>query len=52
MVVALEEALRLNPMSEEGLNRYWFCTELTGKYEESVKFHEELIELSPYSHFA
>ena len=52
VVVALEEALRLNPMSEEGLNRYWFCTELTGKYEESVKFHEELIELSPYSHFA
>jgi len=52
VVIALKDALRLNPMNEEGLNRYWFCTELTEKYEESVTFHEELIEQSPYSHLA
>lgn len=52
VVTALENALRYNPMSEEGLNRYWFCTELTEKFEESIKFHEQLIEQSPYSYLA
>ena len=45
VVIALKDALRMNPQSEEGLNRFWFCTELTEKYEESAKFHEELINL-------
>ena len=48
----LRTALKLNPMSEEGLNRLWFCTELTENYTESVQFHEALIEQSPYSHLA
>lgn len=52
VVKSLELALRLNPESEEGLNRYWFCTELTGKYNESITFHEQLIEESPYSYLA
>jgi tetratricopeptide (TPR) repeat protein len=52
VVDSLKAALRLNPNSEEGLNRYWFCTELTERYSDSVAFHEELIELSPYSHLA
>ena len=42
----------MNPANEEGLNRYWFCTELTEKYEESILFHEQLIEQNPYSHLA
>jgi tetratricopeptide (TPR) repeat protein len=52
VVEALKEALTINPMSEEGLNRFWFCVELSEKYEDSVKFHEELIDQSPYSHLA
>jgi tetratricopeptide (TPR) repeat protein len=52
VVEALKTAARFNPMSEEALNRFWFCTELTEQYEESVKFHEELIEQSPYSYLA
>ncbi len=49
---ALKNALLIDPENEEGLNRYWFCTELTGNYKESVAFHEELIEMSPYSFLA
>lgn len=49
---ALKDAIRQDPKNEEGLNRLWFCTELTEKYEESIKFHEELVELSPYSYMA
>jgi len=52
VVKALQDALKLNPMSEEGLNRFWFCTELTENYEDSIRFHEELIEACPYSHLA
>jgi len=52
VVQALKQALYQNPMSEEGLNRIWFCTELLEKYEDSVKFHENLIEVSPYSFLA
>lgn len=52
VVASLKEALRKNPMSEEGLNRFWFCTELKENYEDSIQFHEELIEKSPYSHLA
>ncbi len=52
VVKSLELALGFNPESEEGLNRYWFCTELTGKYNESIKFHEQLLEESPYSYLA
>jgi tetratricopeptide (TPR) repeat protein len=49
---ALKNALYADPENEEALNRFWFCTELTGKYEESIEFHEALIELSPYSYLA
>ncbi|MES2620534.1 MAG: tetratricopeptide repeat protein [Bacteroidota bacterium] len=52
MINALKDALRQDPKNEEGLNRFWFCTELLEEYEDSVKFHEELIEQSPYSHLA
>lgn len=52
VIEALCEALKQDPMSEEGLNRLWFCTELTEKYEESIKIHEGIIDQSPYSHLA
>lgn len=52
VVEALKNALLNDPENEEGLNRYWFCTELTGAYNESVEFHEQLINISPYSYLA
>ncbi|MBL0308965.1 MAG: tetratricopeptide repeat protein [Bacteroidetes bacterium] len=52
VVESLKKALEQDPQSEEALNRFWFCMELTESYEESVKFHEALIEKSPYSHLA
>ncbi len=52
VVEALKEALKVSPQNEEALNRFWFCMELTENYEESILFHEALIEKSPYSHLA
>ncbi len=52
VVNSLKNAVRQDPTNEEGLNRLWFCTELTGTYDESIKFHEMLIEDSPYSFLA
>ena len=52
VIAALKEAVKYDPKNQEGLNRLWFCFELTGKYEESIEFHLALIETSPYSHMA
>lgn len=52
VVRALKNALKQDPMNEEALNRIWFCTELWGKYHDSIKFHKELIEQCPYSYLA
>lgn len=52
VINCLKNALREDPKNEEGLNRLWFCTELTETYEDSIGFHEQLIEQSPYSHLA
>ncbi|MCW5908344.1 MAG: tetratricopeptide repeat protein [Chitinophagales bacterium] len=52
VINCLKNALREDPMSEEALNRLWFCTELTENFEDSIQFHEMLIEESPYSHLA
>ncbi len=52
VVDSLKSALRLDPKNEEALNRFWFCTELLESFQDSVNFHEELIEQSPYSHLA
>lgn len=52
VVDALKSALKVSPDNEEALNRFWFCMELTENYAESVTFHEQLIEQSPYSYLA
>ncbi len=48
----LKKALYHDPLNEEGLNRFWFCTEITEQFEESILFHKELIDISPYSYLA
>lgn len=52
VINCLKNALREDPMCEEALNRLWFCTELTEGFEDSIKFHEWLIDESPYSYLA
>ena len=49
---ALKSCLEINPGNEEALNRLWFCTELTEQYEDSRKFHKQIVDLYPYSHLA
>jgi len=48
----LKMALKYDPENEEALNRLWFCTELTEKFEESIRFHKALIDERPYSYLA
>jgi tetratricopeptide (TPR) repeat protein len=52
VINSLKNALREDPMNEEALTRLWFCTELTETHEDSIQFHEMLIEQSPYSYLA
>lgn len=49
---ALQYALTNDPQNEEAYNRLWFCTEITESYEQSIRFHSELIENNPYAYLA
>lgn len=48
----LQQCLALEPNNEEALNRVNYCVEITQKYEESVTFHQQLIDEHPYSYMA
>lgn len=52
MYQVLCEALRLNSDHREALERLWICIEATKKYEEGIRFHEELLDIDPYSSIA
>lgn len=49
---SLRDCLKSNTENEEGLNRLWFCTELTEQYEESRAFHKMIVDENPYNHLA
>ncbi|HMO40552.1 MAG TPA: tetratricopeptide repeat protein [Saprospiraceae bacterium] len=49
---ALRAALLENPRHQEALERIWLCIESTKKYEESVRLHQQLLDLDPYSYLA
>lgn len=48
----LEKVLELQPENEEALNRIWFATELTEKYDDSFHLHKKLIDKNPYNYLA
>lgn len=48
----LERVLRLNPRSQEALSRMWYAVELSGKYAESIRLHQEILDEDPYSYLA
>ena len=45
----LQNCLAIDPTNEEALNRLWFSTELTERYEESIAFHAHLVDEHPYN---
>lgn len=48
----LKKKLRRYPNNEVALNKILFCVEINQRYEDSVKFHLELINQNSYSHLA
>jgi tetratricopeptide (TPR) repeat protein len=52
MFESLKMALAYDPENEEALERVWVCTELTKRYKESVRFHQNIIDRNPYSYLA
>jgi len=52
MFDCLKKSLAFDSDNEEALEKVWVCTELTKKYNESIRFHQKLIDQSPYSFLA
>ena len=46
------EALKANPTNEYALNRIWYLTEVTNRYEESAALHNEIIDEHPFNYTA
>ncbi|MBS1738144.1 MAG: tetratricopeptide repeat protein [Bacteroidetes bacterium] len=44
--------LEQDPSNEEALYKICFWTDFTGRFDESIKLHKELIDNLPYSHLA
>ena len=45
-------SLLIDPFNEEALEHIWWCVELTGRYEESIELHLELLDKRTYSYLA
>lgn len=52
MFLALRDALKEDPFSQEALERMWLAVELAKKHRESVELHEWLIDENPYAYQA
>lgn len=48
----LKMTLQIDPENYEALERMWFCVELMENYEESIHFHQQLVDDNPYSFMA
>ncbi len=48
----LRRAITANPENDEALSRMWYSVELSRSYEESIDFHQKLIDEVPYSYLA
>ncbi len=49
MFLVLKHALQLDPLNTEGLERIYIAVELSKKFDESIKFHNEILEKNPYN---
>ncbi|HPG07963.1 MAG TPA: tetratricopeptide repeat protein [Saprospiraceae bacterium] len=52
MFFTLKEALAQDPRNIEALEKMWVSVELSKRYEESLVFHRQLIDIDPYSQHA
>lgn len=52
MFIALKKSIIANPENTDALERIWFSVEMTQEYDESIKLHQELININPYSYIA
>ncbi len=52
MFIALKKAVLLNPENLDALERVWFSVEMTQRYDESIRFHQRLLDIDPYSYIA
>ncbi len=48
----LKTSLTIDPTNEEALNRMWYSVDLSKRFEDSIDFHQKLIDDSPYSYLA
>lgn len=48
----MKKTLNINFDNQEALNRIWFCVEFTGKYDESIILHNQIIDKDAYSNIA
>jgi tetratricopeptide (TPR) repeat protein len=52
MFSTLKRCVLMNYNYSPALEKIWFCIELTGNYQESIKIHKYITEKDPYNHRA
>ncbi|MBK8720819.1 MAG: hypothetical protein IPL95_00605 [Saprospiraceae bacterium] len=52
MFDALRNQLLLDNTNDKAFHKIWMCVEISGKYEKSIRFHQQLINKNPYTAYA
>jgi len=52
MFDALRNQLLLDTTNDRAFHKIWMCVEISGKYEKSIRFHQQLINKNPYAAYA
>lgn len=52
MYASLKQALRIDPINAEALERFWVAVDLAKEYENSIAFHKSILDEQPYNHLA
>ncbi|WP_236979057.1 tetratricopeptide repeat protein [Membranihabitans maritimus] len=52
MFESMKFALLCDPTNENALKKMWVCTEIVGRFEDSINLHLSIIEEDPYSYLA
>ena len=52
MFEALRKAVLADPGNRQAMERVWLSVEMSQKYKESVKLHEKILDIDPYSFIA
>ncbi len=52
MFFSLAESLKRDHKNEDALERIWLAVELSKRYFDSIRLHDELLEQDPYSHLS